>query len=205
MKEKILAVLKLFLAILLLPFVIGITAAFWGSLRQTETVIPSAFGWGVVVYLILHILLYQPAHIFDTGKKITEKAMGFLSPLFKVAGFCVPTFTILSFLAYFLAKKIWPQMEACFGCFVFLAAFTLTMHLVFTANALKGKSAGWLKENYFFAIFSIYIINMIIVGAAFNLLTGDFYFTDFMKSAGQKAGAIYTASFKQLFEIQDVR
>lgn len=202
MKDKIFAVLKLFLAILLIPFVIGVTAAFWASLRQMQGVIPSSFGWGVVVYLILHILLYQPSQVFDAGKKIAEKAFGFLSPLFKVAGFCVPIFTMLAFIAYFVALKIWPQVEEYFGCFVFVAAFALMMHLVMTANALKGKSAGWLKENYFFSIFSIYIVNIMIVGAAFNLLTADFYFTDFMKDAGHKAGAIYTASFKQLFDVE---
>lgn len=202
MKEKILAVLKLFMAILSLPFVIGMTAAFWGSLRLTHAPIASAFGWGVVVYLILHILLYQPSQVFDTGKKIAETAMGVFAPLFKMAGFCVPIFTILSFLAYFLAGRMRPQIEPYLGCFVFVAAFTLTMHLVMTANALRGKQAGRLKENYFFAIFVIYIINIMIVGGAFNLLTADFYFTDFMKSAAQKAGAIYTASFKQLFEVR---
>jgi len=205
MKEKMLAVLKLVLAILLLPFVIGITAAFWNALSLTPAPIPSTFGWGVVMYLVLHILLYQPAQVFDTGKKMAETAIGFVAPFFKVAGFCIPIFTILTFVVYMAARKIWPQLEGYFGCFVFVAAFTLTMHLVMTANALKGKQAGWLKENYFFAIFAIYIINIMIVGAAFNLLTTDFYFTDFMKSAGQKAGAIYTASFKQLFEVRAVR
>jgi len=205
LKDKILAVLKLLLAILLVPFVIGITAALWNALSLTAAPVPSAFGWGVVMYLVLHILLYQPSQVFDTGKKITETAIGFLAPFFKVAGFCIPIFTILTFVVYVMVLKIWPQVEEYFGCFVFVAAFMLTMHLVMTANALKGKQAGWLKENYFFAIFAVYIINIMIVGAAFNLLTADFYFTDFMKSAGRKAGAIYTASFKQLFEVRAVR
>jgi len=201
MKDKTLAVLKLILALLLLPVVIGVTASFWQSLRLTEPQVSSAFGWGVVVYLILHILLYQPAQVFDTGKKITEKAMSFFSPFFKVAGFCVPIFTVLSFVLYFLAGRIWPWMEAYFPCFVFIGSFTLTMHLVFTANALKGKQAGCLKENYFFAIFFIYLINMMIVAGLFSFLTMDFSFVDFVKFSAEKAHAIYTASFRQLFEV----
>lgn len=202
MKEKLLAVLKLFLALLLLPLVIGVTASFWQALGLAESRVVSAFGWGVVVYLILHILLYEPAQVFDSGKKITEKAMGFFSPLFKMAGFCLPVFTILSFLLYFLLVKIWPGLEEYFQCFVFAASFSLTMHLVMTANSLKGKQAGWLKEDYFFAIFFIYIINMLIVAGFFSLLTYDFSFVDFVKHAGQKSGAIYTASFRQLFDVE---
>ena len=189
MRERLLAVLKLALAILLIPFVIGVTASFWQSLRLTDGSVLSAFGWGVVVYLILHILLYQPAQVFDTGKKMAEQALGFFSPLFKVAGYCIPIFTVFVFLLYLVAVRIWPQVRAYFACFVFAAAFTLTLHMVFTANALKGKQAGWLKENYFFSIFVIYIVNMMIVAGAFTLLHGDFSFVDFIRASGEKAGA----------------
>lgn len=205
MREKIFAVLKLCSAILLLPLVIGITASFWQSFKQLDGSVVSAFGWGVVAYLLLHIVLYQPAKVFDTGQKMAEKAMGFFAPLFKAAGLCVPIFTILSFILYLLSTRIWPQVKDYFSVFVFLASFTLTMHVVFTANALKGKSAGWLKENYFFALFFIYIINMLIIAAAFNVLSGDFSFIDFINSAWIKAYAIYTASFRQLFEVEGRR
>ena len=152
MKDKILSVLKLALAILLLPLVIGVTVSFWQNLVNMDRAVSAAFGWGVVVYLILHILLYEPAQIYDTGKKITERAMTFLSPLVKVAGFCIPIFTILAFAFYFVASRIWTQYNL-FPGFVFVASFTLTMHLVFTVHALKGKQAGAMKENYFFTIY----------------------------------------------------
>ncbi|MFH0877232.1 MAG: hypothetical protein V1863_03300 [Candidatus Omnitrophota bacterium] len=196
-----LAVLKLFLAFLLLPIVIGITIAFLDSLREMKTSVAAAFGWGVVVYLILHILLYEPATVYDTGKKIAEKAMSFFSPLVKVAGFCVPIFTILSFVAYFFASVIWKQSNF-FGYFVFLASFMLTMHLVFTANSLKGKQAGAMRENYFFALFIIYIVNILIVAGAFSLLSYDFSFLSFIRKVGHAAGAIYTVSFRQLFDVE---
>ena len=201
MKDRILSVLKLILAVLLLPLTIGITASFWENLRLVQSSISGAFGWGVVSYLILHILLYEPAQVFDTGKKITEKATGFLLPMFKIAGFCIPIFTILSFAAYYLSSLIWKNVDL-FPFFAFLAAFTFTMHIAFTANALKGKQAGWLKENYFFSIFIIYIINMLIITGAFTLLTSEFSFLEFWKRAAGIAGAIYTASFRQLFVVE---
>ncbi len=204
MKERILSVLKFILAVLLLPLTIGLTASFWENLRLVRSSVSGAFGWGVVSYLILHILLFEPAQVYDTGKKITEKTAGFLFPMFKVAGFCFPIFTILSFLVYFPVSRIWKEFDL-FPFFVFIAAFTFTMHLVFTANALKGKQAGWLKENYFFSIFFIYIINMLIVAGAFTLLTDEFSFLDFWRKAAAIAGAIYTASFRQLFVVEGRR
>lgn len=201
MRDKLLAILKLFLALLLLPVAISVTVSFWESLSLLKPSLVSAFGWGVVSYLILHILLYEPAQVFDTGKKIAEKALGFFSPLFKMAGFCVPIFTILSFVVYYAVSLIW-QGDDLFKYFVFIAAFTFTMHFVFTANALKKKQAGAMKENYFFSMFIIYIVNMLIIAGAFTLLTKEFFFFDFWKRTMEIAGAIYTASFRQLFDVE---
>lgn len=201
MKGRFLSILKFFLALLLLPVVIGATVSFLENLRLMDRSIYVSFGWGVVVYLILHILLYQPAQVYDTGKKISEKALGFLSPLVKVAGFCVPIFTILSLFAYYLTLLIWKK-EGLFVYFVFAAAFTFTMHLVFTANSLKGKNAGRLRENYFFSIFLVYIVNIFIIAGIFSFLSGDFNFLEFFRRSMIVAGAIYTASFKQLFEVR---
>jgi len=200
LKDRLLSVLKFFLAILLLPVVIGVTVSFLESLAGLNKSISSAFGWGVVSYLILHILLYEPAQVFDTGKKITEKTIGFLSPWVKIAGFCLPFFTIISFILYYLASLIWKEADL-FPYFVFLAAFTFTMQMVFTANSLKKKQPGWLKENYFFSIFSIYIVNILIIALAFSFLS-DFSLSGFFERVGSVAAAIYTASFKQLFVVE---
>ncbi len=204
MKDRLLSILKLALAVLLLPVVISITVSFLANLKSMDSVVSSAFGWGVVVYLILHILLYEPAQVYDTGKKISEQALVFFSPMIKVAGFCIPIFTILTFVAYYIASCIWKELKL-FPYFTFLASFTLTMHLVFTANSLKRKQPGDLKENYFFSIFIIYIINMLIVAGAFSLLSSEFSFLNFIKKCGEVSAAIYTVSFKQLFDVESKR
>lgn len=201
MKARFLSILKLVFAVLLLPVVIGVTVSFLENLHFMKRNVYASFGWGVVAYLILHILLYQPAQVYDTGKKISEKALGFFSPLVKVAGFCVPIFTILSFLAYYLASLIWKGYDL-FSYFVFIAAFTFTMHLVFTANSLKGKNAGNMMENYFFSIFLIYIVNIFVIAGILSLLSSDFNFLDFFRRCMVVAAAIYTASYRQLFEIR---
>ncbi len=193
--------MKFVLAVLLLPVVIGITVSFLENIGWLAHYISAAFGWGVVSYLILHILLYEPAQVFDTGKKMTEQTIGFLSPWLKVAGFCVPIFTIFSFLAYYLASLVWKQYDLL-PFFVFLAAFTFTMHMVFTANSLKKKQPGWLKENYLFSIFTIYVLNMLIIALAFALLNADFSLARFFDRIADVAGAIYTASFNQLFVVE---
>lgn len=202
MKDKILSVLKLFLAILLLPLAIGVIASFYENLRLMERGIVTAFGWGVIVYLLLHILLYEPAQVYDVGKKMTEQTMGFLSPFVKVAGFCIPIFTILSFAVYYVISLIWKEHDL-FPYFVFLASFTFTMHIVFTANALKGKKAGAMKENYFYSIFLIFVVNMMIIAGAFALLSGEFSLLEFLKRCADVSGVIYTASFRQLFDVSN--
>ncbi len=204
MKERILSILKFILALLFLPVVIGVTVAFMQGLHHCDSAIAAAFGWGVIAYLILHILLYEPAQVFDAAKKMSEKTVGFLFPLVKVAGFCIPFFTLVAFVLYIPASKIWPQGNL-FPAFVFVASFTFTMHMVFTANALKGKQAGWLKENYFLSIFVIYVVNLIIIALVFFFLVPEFSLSEFFRRCGEVAGAIYTASFKQLFDVEGRR
>ena len=204
MKDKLLSILKFILAVLLLPIVIGVTKSFFENLRSMDASVSLSFGWGVVAYLILHILLYEPTQVFDASQKMTEKTIGFLSPWVKIAGFCVPFFTILSFIIYYFASLVWKKADLL-PYFSFFASFTFTMHMVMTANSLKKKQPGWLKENYFFSIFIIYIVNMLIVAGAFAFLSQEFYFSSFIKGCGEVAAVIYTASFKQLFDVEGRR
>lgn len=201
MRERLLSILKFLLVILFLPVVIGVTMSFMENLRSSDKPVVWAFGWGVVAYLVLHILFYEPAQVFDTAKKMTEKAVGFLFPLVKIAGFCVPFFTIVSFVIYIPASRIWPAYDLL-PLFVFLASFFFTMHMVFTANALKGKSAGWLKENYLLSISLIYVVNLVIIACIFSFLVAHFSLTEFFGRIGGVAGSIYTASFNQLFVVE---
>ena len=201
MKERALSILKFILAVLLLPIVIGVTKSFFENLRAMDASVSFSFGWGVVAYLILHILLYEPTQVFDASQKMTERTIGFLSPWAKVAGFCVPFFTILLFIIYYFASLAWKEADLL-PYFSFFASFTFTMHMVMTANSLKKKQPGWLKENYFFSIFIIYIVNMLIVSGAFALLSQEFSFLSFIKRCGEVAAAIYTASFRQLFDVE---
>ncbi|MEK7850019.1 MAG: hypothetical protein AAB213_04325 [Candidatus Omnitrophota bacterium] len=202
MKERALSILKFILAVLFLPIVIGVTKSFFENLRAMDASVSFSFGWGVVAYLILHILLYEPTQVFDASQKMTERTIGFLSPWAKVAGFCVPFFTILSFIIYYFASLVWKEANLL-PYFSFFASFTFAMHMVMTANSLKKKQPGWLKENYFFSIFIIYIVNMLIVAGAFALLSQEFSFLSFIKRCGEVASAIYTASFRQLFEVEN--
>ncbi|MGE5280214.1 MAG: hypothetical protein ACM3L6_05690 [Deltaproteobacteria bacterium] len=201
MRDRLFSVLKLTLAILLLPIVVGVTAAFLDGLRATDARVAAAFGWGAIAYLILHIFFVPPAQVFDAGKKMSEEAVGFVFPLVKVAGFCIPIFTLIAFGLYALVAAAWKKADTL-PLFVFLASFTFTMHMVFSANALRNKKPGWLKENYLLAICTIYIVNMILIALAFSLLAPNFELADFFGRCGHVAGAIYSASWRQLFEVE---
>lgn len=201
MKDKILSVFKFILAVLLFPVVIGITQAFLKNFYLIKGGCASAFGWGVASYLILHILLFEPVEVFDKGKKISEKAFGFFSPLFHVTGFCIPIFTILSFIFYILASHFWKETDF-FLFFTFLAAFTFTMHIALTARSLRKKNPGVLKENYIFSILFIYIINIVVLAGAYAFLKQEFSFSAFFNNAVDIIKAIYVAVFTQLFVVK---
>jgi len=201
LRDRFFSILKFVLALLLVPIVIGVTSAFLDGLRATDGRIAAAFGWGAIAYLILHILFSAPAQVFDAGKKMSEDAVGFVFPLVRMAGFCIPIFTLLAFGLYALIAA-WRKSDDTLLFFVFLASFSFTMHMVLSANALKNKKPGWLKENYLLTIFTIYIVSMIIIALVFSFLVYEFELGYFFRRCGRAAGAIYSVSWRQLFDVE---
>ena len=191
-------ILKFVFFILLLPFVVTSTIAFIRELNALPSDLVDFFVRGILIYLLIHVFIYEPQGVYQYGQNLVSAVFRFFSPLVKVAPFFLPIYSIIFLIVFYFAMLIFKSADLR-HYFMFLVSFTLTMHLVFTAKALRDKDSNAIKPHYFFGISVIYSVNIFILALMFDLILVDFSFPQFFNSATQMTGQIYSAAFHQLF------
>lgn len=191
-------ILKFVIFILLIPLIIALTVAFCQEFRGLPLNYKLAFNWGALIYLIMHLLIYEPNVIYLFGQKLVSSIFRFFDPLVKFAPFFFPIYSIL-FLIGFYFENVFVQSVKFDLVLIFLISFTLMMHLVLTAKALKGKDPNAAKPNYFFTMSFIFVTNIFLISLLFDLIMPEFALTTFLKHTAVLAKGIYVAVYRQLF------
>lgn len=196
MTKKILSILKFIIGVLLLPFVISFTIGFSKELLTLEKSL-IYFLSGIISYLVLHLFIGKPLTIYRKGQRILEIIFKFFSPLIKVAGYLLPIYTLILF-GFYLILSSFIKDDFLKNSFFFLFSFSLTLHLVITAETLRAKE-DLLKANYIFGYSLIYILNLILISFGLNLISDKFSFVKFFNNTFPMAKNIFGIVFKQLF------
>lgn len=214
---------KFAIGLIFIPIIIGISISFFESLANIEGAKHTGskiFLWGVVSYVIMHLFLFKPGYIYTFGHEMmhvlstwicgggvksfniskgggaveTTKSNFFitLSPYF------VPTYTLILSFLYFLLPLFF-EIPNLSTMYFFSAGFTLTLHLVFTAEVLKIKQPDIIKTGYLFSLTMIYVINIILVAFLLSLLFKGLLFEDFFYNTYINSKNIYINIFTQLF------
>ena len=199
MVNKLISILKLLIAILLLPVVVGTSFALAKEMNLSERFLVSSFLWGVFSFLLLYHLIWESEIVYKKGQRIVEVIFKFFSPLVKVASFCLPIYALLILITYWLLSALIPGLKNLVNYFIFFVSFSLTMHIVFTAESLKSRQSDFLKANYFFAMELIYLLNICLIAGLFNLALEGFSFLDFFRASCQNTQNIFLPVFNQLF------
>ncbi len=202
MANKIVGILKLFFAVLLLPVVVAASFAFAKELILLESLAVSLFLWGIFAFLILHHLVWEAEIIYRKGQRMVEIIFKFFAPLVKVASFCLPIYTLLILIVYWLLSLVFADLNNFVNYFIFFVSFFLAMHIVFTAKSLKSREKDFLKANYFFAMELIYLANLYLIAGSFNLIFPEFSFLDFFRLTCQNTQNIFLPVFNQLFAVK---
>ncbi|MFH1656136.1 MAG: hypothetical protein ABH954_05985 [Candidatus Omnitrophota bacterium] len=198
MTRSIISVLKLILAILLLPVVIFASINFFAQLNLVGETIYDFFLWGIFSFLILYHFIYAPEYFYRKGQDGVLAVFKFFSPLVKIASFCLPIYTILFLIILGLDRLVFENInitrELCF-----LISFSLTFHMIFTASAFKTNTADTLRATYFFSMQMIYLVNLFIIAFCFHYFFENFSFIDFFNNAIRQTVEIYKLVFVQFF------
>ena len=195
---RLFGIIKLILGICLLPFVYSATVALLSEFSILETKINHYFFSGIIGFLIIYLFIYEPAIIYSKGHKILEIVFRFFTPLVKVAPYLLPIHTIILFALcglFLLISKAGDSVKY----FVFLFGFSIALHLVFSAKALRRRESDFLKANYIFGFSFIYIVNMAILAFGLSILFDKFSFVNFCNNSFLIAKSIFDTIFKQLF------
>jgi hypothetical protein len=123
----------------------------------------------------------------------------FLKPLVNFAPYVLPIYTLAIVIVYGILSLTGRMQGEWQGIFLFLLAFTFTMHIVLTAQDLYNKDSLAGKPNYFFGMSLVYIVDVFLMALVMSLAVKGFSFPHFFESLTGMSFKIYAAVFHQLF------
>lgn len=216
-------ILRFFIGLLLIPIVIAITVSFIENLTGMEGVKSKSaeiFLWGVLAYVVLHLFLHKPRYVYTVGHEVMHVFATWLSggkvksfsasndggsvastkanTFISLSPYFIPTHTLIISALYFIIP-FFINIPGINRIYLFLAGFTLALHLVFTAEVLKVRQPDVIRTGYIFSLATIFIINIVIVAFLLSLLLEGASFKSFFNATYAGSKAIYIKVFKQLF------
>ena len=198
LSSKLFGLIKVILAILILPFVYSSIVSFLNEFAQIDTHLQQIFLNGIITFLAIYLFIWEPVLIYNKGHKLLEIMFSFFKPMVNVAPFLLPIYTILFFIIYGLLSLgisgAW-LMEYM----LFLVGFSTILHLTFSAKTIRSKKGDFLKANYIFGFSFIFILNLMLLAFGFSLIFAKFSFVNFCNVSFTMAKSIFYAVFKQLF------
>ncbi len=196
--SRVFSVIKLVLGIALLPFVYSFTRSFLYEFNAVDAAFQQYFWAGVISLLLVYLFVWEPAVIYGRGYRLVELIFAFFKPLVKVAPYLLPIYTIVLFLLFVILFYIF-RVGDCLSYFVFLFGFSLALHLVFSAKAIRGRKGDSLKANYIFGFSFVYILNIFLLALILNLIFNRFSLVNFLNNSFQLAASVFRAVFRQFF------
>lgn len=214
-------IIKFIIGILAVPVAYAATKAFYINfiLIKEAAVNLHYFVWGIVIYVIIHLLFYKPAYLYVLGHEAVHAGMAWILggkiKSFKVseeggqvattksnfiidlAPYFIPIYTIIVTIIYFVVSRSYPGTDA--SIFIFLIGFTLAFHIISTVEIMKIKQPDIVKSGYMFSIAIVYIINIAIISVVFGLTFQGFAIKKFFLDLWSGSGHIYAAVIRQLF------
>jgi len=217
--------LKLVIGIALLPLMVTISQSFYlqlDNISDLNSANQTYFLWGVIAYVIMHIVFIKPQFIYNLGHELvhvlatwlsfgragnlrvsrrggsvqTSKSNSFVS----ISPYFVPIFAVGVGIAYFLISLV-ADISNHAGYFVFFIAFCFTLHIIMTIEALKVNQPDVVRTGYLFSLSVIYVANIVIAGLILGLVFPGFSFIDMFMQFLTKSKEFYILIFKQLFFI----
>ncbi|PIQ89602.1 MAG: hypothetical protein COV72_01950 [Candidatus Omnitrophica bacterium CG11_big_fil_rev_8_21_14_0_20_42_13] len=199
--NKVTAVLKLIIVLLILPVLVAHTRGLLNTLSTLESRLVVSFWFGVFVFFLIDLIIFKLNGLYKGGQKIIEAVFRFFAPLFKFAPYVLPIYTII-ILVFSLAMDFFGGISSNQNMLMNLCAFSTVLHLVYTADAFRSRQSDFLKAGHFFTISLIYLCNLFVLAFAIDrILPNSSFFASFFHNSSDFSRDIYTAIFNQLFSI----
>ena len=212
--------IKLVIGVAMIPIGIGATASFYRHIMLTKELAANLhlFGWGIVSYMVLHLLFYKPTYLYVLGHESVHAGMSWIfggkiksfkataeggsvktdksNFVTELAPYFIPIYAIIVTVIYFVVSRSYPINGSIF---VFLIGLTLAFHLISTIEIMKIKQPDIMKSGYLFSIVLVYTLNIVIISVIFSLMFPGFSIQGFFSDLWGSSKYIYFALFRQLF------
>jgi len=198
LSSKLFGLIKVILAVLILPFVYSSVVAFLNEFIQIDKSLQQIFWNGTITFLVIYLFVWEPSVIYNRGHKLLEIMFSFFKPMVNVAPFLLPIYTILFFIIYGLLS-LGIKDNRLIEYTLFLIGFSTILHLVFAAKTIRSKKGDFLKANYIFGFSFIFILNVSLLALGLSLVFNKFSFVNFCNISFTTAKNIFYVVFKQLF------
>ena len=198
LSSKLFGLIKVALAVLILPFVYSSIVSFMNEFVQIDPRLQQVFLNGVITFLAIYLFIWEPVLIYNKGHKLLELVFSFFKPMVNVAPFLLPIYTILFFIIYGLLS-LGIKAGWLIEYTLFLIGFSTILHLTFSAKTIRSKKGDFLKANYIFGFSFIVILNLMLLAFGFSLIFAKFSFVNFCNVSFTTAKCIFSAVFNQLF------
>lgn len=212
--------LKLIVGVLSLPLMFGVTYAFYSNITMVSQLsgILKYFIWGIVSYVVFHLLFYKPTTAYVLGHEAVHAAFAWLmggkiksfkvsaeggsvatdksNTIIELSPYFVPIYAILLMVVYYVISYSYNVNGAVF---VFLIGFALAFHVVMTIEVMKIRQPDILKSGYLFSIVFVYVLNIVIIAFLFSLMFKSFSAKQFFIDTWLASKSVYVGLIRQLF------
>lgn len=213
-------IIKFIIGVVALPLAYGVTLAFYKNAILISELAKRLdyFIWGIVIYVILHLLFYKPTYFYVLGHEAVHAGMAWIfggkiksikvsedggavktdksNFVIELAPYFIPIYAIIITVVYFVIASSYAINGALF---VFLIGFALAFHIISTIEIMKIRQPDIVKSGYFFSIIMVYVINIIVIALIFSLVFPGFSIKKFFLDVWSSSRYIYAAAVRQLF------
>jgi len=223
MSAIIARLIKSLMVAVLLPLPVGMLA---GMLERLELISLSGATyrewvvWGFTTYVGFHVLIYQPAPLFQASHRVFATLAAWLfggqvssveggkkpkgdagsqgSTLVAFSPYVVPVYTVLVCAFGWLAGQ-WADRKFVDGPISFLVGVTMAFHWLMTADDLQQQRSRWHIETYLLAIGLVFLLTLLLGGMCLSWAFPEFSFVHALSDGLTQAKAIYRTVVLELF------
>lgn len=220
--------LRTFAGILLIPIAIGTGQAFYAMVSNISIFsgILYLLERGVLLYLLIHVLVFRPVYLYVLGHEFVHvlatwlcggKIVSFnVSPsggnvvtsktnvFIELSPYFIPIYTILLGPIFLLLEAVGREPRFMPEVFIFFVGFTLAFHFSMTSEALRIQQPDIVKSGLIFSMVLIFVGNLVIIMAVFCPLFDSLSFVNFVEDSMSKSSEIYCLIYGKILKLVNV-
>lgn len=183
--------------LLTLPVLISVTGNFVEVLRDIPSEGMDYFLRGAGSLFILHLFILEIRPVYEFGQKTVATILKFSPALASPVTLILPIYCFFFLVVLHLAQ-FWFDYPSLIKFCLFAVGFSLSLHLVYTADALRGSGKGDLT-NYYFSMSLIYILDLLLVLIWLDLIFENMPVSKLAGMMWSDASQMYHMIYKHLF------